>query len=120
MDPLRYEVMHCNQKVEVFFPHLVTGLCRKAKILLEDHEEFMKPTKNHSTLDSMRQGTKEEKNRRRLPRKIFKGMRMIMRQHSSRKIPHQRGPSYEAQPDMHLRRVRAPIKDMAQEKEKYK
>ncbi|MBA0577187.1 hypothetical protein Golob_027394 [Gossypium lobatum] len=147
------------------------ALCRKAKILLEDHKEFMKPTKcmigdslytqyvelqrkqitdwnqrtkhkmdefrrqtnirepnylpnlnisDHSTLDSMRQGMKEEKNRTRLPRKIFKGMRMIMRQHSSRKIPDQRGPSYEAQPDMHLRRVEAPIKDMAREKEKYK
>ncbi|MBA0750517.1 hypothetical protein Gogos_001928, partial [Gossypium gossypioides] len=61
----------------------------------------------------------EEKNRKRLPRKIFKEMRMIMRQHSSRKILYQRGPSYEAQPDMHLRRVGAPIKDMAREKEKH-
>ncbi|MBA0630309.1 hypothetical protein Godav_002423 [Gossypium davidsonii] len=122
------------------------SLCRKAKILLEDHDQFMKPTKSligdslnlrgkpisenqttrqiwiypdHSTLDSMRQGMKEEKNRMRLPHKVFKGMRMIMRQHSSCKIPHQRGPSYEAQPDMHLRQERAPIKDMAREKEKY-
>ncbi|MBA0781432.1 hypothetical protein Gotri_002358 [Gossypium trilobum] len=43
---------------------------------------------DHSTLDSMRQGMKVEKNRMRLPCKIVKRMRMIMRQHSSCKIPH--------------------------------
>ncbi|MFQ6622466.1 hypothetical protein Gotur_001806 [Gossypium turneri] len=35
-----------GQKVEVFFPHLVTTLCKKARVPMEDNEKFMKPTKN--------------------------------------------------------------------------
>ncbi|MBA0824749.1 hypothetical protein Goarm_021394, partial [Gossypium armourianum] len=35
-----------SQKVGVFFPHLVIALCKKAKVLIEDNEKFMKPTKS--------------------------------------------------------------------------
>ncbi|MBA0844914.1 hypothetical protein Goarm_022992 [Gossypium armourianum] len=35
-----------GQKVEVFFPHLVTTLCKKARVPMEDNEKFMKPTKS--------------------------------------------------------------------------
>lgn len=38
---------HCisGQKVRVFFPHLVTTLCKKVRVLMEENEKFMKPTK---------------------------------------------------------------------------
>ncbi|MBA0787723.1 hypothetical protein Gotri_026238 [Gossypium trilobum] len=64
-----------GQKVGVFFPHLVTALCKKARVPMTTTEQFMKPSKSliGDTLytedeevekeeDEMEQDSQEEKN----------------------------------------------------------
>ncbi|MBA0580755.1 hypothetical protein Gorai_022960, partial [Gossypium raimondii] len=35
-----------SQKVGVFFPHLMTSLCKIAEVLMEENEQFMRPTRS--------------------------------------------------------------------------
>ncbi|MFQ6623921.1 hypothetical protein Gotur_003935, partial [Gossypium turneri] len=78
-----------SQKVGVFFPHLVIALCKKAKVLIEDNEKFMKPTKKRQEAEAIERDFQREEDDYDVAFQPY--------------YTYQKGPSSVTQPGIHIR-----------------